>query len=128
MKVYYNQIGEDSRVIRQMHDEHLKHKQIIAKLESLVSQKNLADRDVLSSQLQESNAKVNELQKQWAESERKLEMVDRNLNSDNRYLRGKLAAMEKEREIVQDQFKEYEENMKVFINIIHFDAHSLINM
>jgi hypothetical protein len=111
--MYYAQIGDDSRIIRQMHDEHLKQKQTITKLESLVSQKHLADRDVLSVQLSEANAKVSELQKQWAESERKLEIVDRNLNSDNRYLRGKLAAMEKEKELVQDQIKEYEENIKV---------------
>ena len=98
-----------------MHDEHLKQKQAIAKLESLVSQKNLADRDILSAQLVEANGKVSELQKQWAESERKLEIVDRNLNSDNRYLRGKIAAMEKEKELVLDQLKQLEENVKVQI-------------
>lgn len=90
----------------------------IAKLEELVDHKKLADRDTLSAQLKDSHAKIGELQKLVNEAEKKLEMVDRNLNTDNKYLRGKINAMEREREIVADQLKSLEENIKVFVLLI----------
>lgn len=96
-----------------MHEERTKMKDQITRLEELVDQKKLADRDALSTQLKDSNLKILELQKLVNEAEKKLEMVDRNLNTDNKYLRGKINAMEKERELLADQLKSLEENVKV---------------
>ncbi|KAJ3305664.1 hypothetical protein HDV03_001309 [Kappamyces sp. JEL0829] len=112
VKLYYAQIGDDSRIIRQLHDERNSFKEKISKLEELVQAKQLADRDTLATQLKESSQKVSDLQKLYSESEKKLEMVDRNLTADNRYLRGKIHAMDREKELVLDQIKALEENIK----------------
>jgi hypothetical protein len=116
VKLYYAQIGDDSRIIRQMHEERNGFKEKIQKLEDLVQLKQLADRDVLATQLKDSTSKISDLQKMYAEGERKLEMVDRNLNADNRYLRGKIHGIEREKELIQDQIKVLEENIKVESN------------
>ena len=91
-------------------------KEKILKLEELVQVKQLADRDVLASQLKDALAKVSDLQKMYSESEKKLEMVDRNLNADNKYLRGKIHGIEREKELIQDQIKALEENIKALIH------------
>ena len=62
-----------------MHEERNGFKEKISKLEELVQVKQLADRDILSSQLKDALSKVSDLQKMYSESEKKLEMVDRNV-------------------------------------------------
>ena len=112
MKSYYAQIGDDSRIIRQLHEDRLRLKEQVQKLDQLVSSKELLDRDSLTDQLVASNSKVTELQKLVLEMEKKLEMVERNLSMDNKHLRGKLHSLEKEKEILLDQVKDMEETVK----------------
>lgn len=63
LKTYYVQIGEDSRVIRQIHDERNKLREQNQKLEELVIAKDLAERNDLQLQLEQSNRNLKDLQK-----------------------------------------------------------------
>ncbi len=66
VKIYFAQIGEDSRQIRQIDEERRRLREYNAKLEKLVQEKNLADRDTLNVSLQEAHAKILDLENQVA--------------------------------------------------------------
>jgi regulator of replication initiation timing len=62
IKMYFAQIGEDTRTIRSLDEERHRMKLHAEKLELLVADKNLADRDTLNTQLTESQHKVSNLE------------------------------------------------------------------
>ncbi|KAI8911504.1 hypothetical protein EDD86DRAFT_245786 [Gorgonomyces haynaldii] len=70
IKTYFAQIGEDSRMIRQMDDERHRLRESNTKLEQLVNAKNLPDREVLFQQLEQANGLLHDLQKTHAEKEK----------------------------------------------------------
>ena len=112
MKAYSSQIGEDSRFIRSLNDEKAKQKEQIVHLTTLVNSKNLEEREVLYDKLDKSNQKVTELQKLYSEAEKRLEMIDKTLSTDNKYLRARIHTMEKELKELQNQAKEMNESLK----------------
>lgn len=62
IKIYFAQIGEDSRTIRQLDEERRRLREFNEKLELLVAEKNLAERDTLNSQLEESKRQISDLE------------------------------------------------------------------
>jgi hypothetical protein len=62
LKIYYAQIGQDSRVIRQISEEKTKLKQQTEKMQSLLDAEDLLARNELNIRLEEANKKVQDLQ------------------------------------------------------------------
>ena len=58
VKVYFVQLGDDSRQIRQLDEERRRLREYNTVLENLVAEKDLADRDTLNSELKKANEKI----------------------------------------------------------------------
>lgn len=117
VKAYYSQIGDDSRIIRQLNEERLRKEDHLVRLECLVNDGGLQDRETLSGKLELALVKITNLQHIYFESEKKLEIVERNLSTDNKNLRGKIHSMEREKELIDDQTKSLNINIKVSIGL-----------
>ncbi|KAI8929388.1 hypothetical protein BC831DRAFT_444240 [Entophlyctis helioformis] len=109
VKVYFGQIGEDSRQLRQIDDERRRLREYNLRLEKLVAEKNLADRDTLNSHLEESTKRVNDLEKQHSELLKKAEITEKNLMNDNRQLRGKIHNLERENQLIHERTQKLED-------------------
>eukprot|EP00842_Homolaphlyctis_polyrhiza_P006747 jgi/Hompol1/7073/HPOL_005179-RA len=111
VKVYFAQIGEDSRQIRQIDEERRRLREHNNRLEKLVAAKSLADRDTLNSQLEEANQKLTELDKLNSDLVKKAEFTEKNLMSDNRQLRGKIHSLERENQLIHDRIQKLEDTI-----------------
>jgi chromosome segregation ATPase len=63
IKTYFSQLGEDSRTIRQMDEERRRLRDHSHRLETLVAQEQLEDRDSLCTKLNESLEEISRLQR-----------------------------------------------------------------
>ncbi|KAL5038487.1 hypothetical protein BDV3_006364 [Batrachochytrium dendrobatidis] len=105
LKVYFLQIGEDSRQLRQIDEERRRLREQNQRLEKLVAAKNLADCDSLNSQLEEANKKIADLDRANSDLLKKVEITEKNLINDNRQLRGKVHSLERENQLINDRTK-----------------------
>jgi hypothetical protein len=95
-----------------LHDEKNRIKEHSQTLQQLVDAKNLDERDELAKQIEIQNKKITDLQKLYQESEKNLEMVERNLSSDNRQLRGKMHALEQEKVLIKEQISKLQDTVR----------------
>ncbi|KAJ1341951.1 hypothetical protein BSLG_003451 [Batrachochytrium salamandrivorans] len=110
LKVYFSQIGEDSRQLRHSDDENMVRDHNF-RLEKLIASKDLADRDMLNSQLQEANQKIEELDRSNSEIVKRFEVSEKNLSNDNRQLRGKIHSLDRESILIHDRIKVLEKTL-----------------
>ncbi|KAH9272283.1 hypothetical protein BASA83_005375 [Batrachochytrium salamandrivorans] len=111
LKVYFSQIGEDSRQLRHSDDEKRRLRDHNFRLEKLIASKDLADRDMLNSQLQEANQKIEELDRSNSEVVKRFEVSEKNLSNDNRQLRGKIHSLDRESMLIHDRIKVLEKTL-----------------
>nr|KAJ3422380.1 Lebercilin [Polyrhizophydium stewartii] len=111
IKVYFGQIGEDSRQIRQIDDERRRLREHNLRLEKLVAAKNLADRDTLNAQLEDANKRLLELEKAKSDALKKSEVTEKNLMNDNKQLRGKIHSLERENVIIHDRVQKLDDTI-----------------
>ncbi|KAJ2997155.1 hypothetical protein HDV02_005834 [Globomyces sp. JEL0801] len=97
------QIGEDSRMLRQFHDDRNRLKEQIKQLEQTIAENDIGSKEKLQSELSDTTKKLTLLQQVYKETEKSLELIDRNLSADNRQLRGKIHFLEREKTLIQDQ-------------------------
>ncbi|KAI8893171.1 hypothetical protein BC833DRAFT_313278 [Globomyces pollinis-pini] len=100
---YFSQIGEDSRMLRQFHDDRNRLKEQIKQLEQTIAENDIGSKEKLQSELSDTTKKLTLLQQVYKETEKSLELIDRNLSADNRQLRGKIHFLEREKTLIQDQ-------------------------
>jgi chromosome segregation ATPase len=110
IKSYYSQIGEDASIIKTLYEEKSKLHDQLVHLKSLVN--NLGEREALQEKLKQSNQKITELQSIYSESEKRLEIVDKNLTTDNKHLRARVLEREKESQRLKKHLMEIEEKAK----------------
>ncbi|KAJ3211681.1 hypothetical protein HDU67_004360, partial [Dinochytrium kinnereticum] len=112
IKGYFAQLNVDARQIRSLNDECRKLRDHGQRLESLVSSKELLEREELSKQILESSRKLMEQEKVAAEAIRRSEMIEKNVSTENRQLRGKIHNYEKENSFLKEKNSALEELMK----------------
>jgi hypothetical protein len=84
----------------------------------LINDKDLAERDVLNQKLETSLEKIIIVEKALIDCTKKSELTERNLLNDNRHLRVKLQALEKEGVIIQERCVKIEDIIRVY-NLIY---------
>ncbi|KAJ3103421.1 hypothetical protein HDU97_010167 [Phlyctochytrium planicorne] len=112
IKGYFAQLNSDARQIRSLNDECRKLREHSQKLEALATSKELLEREELSKQIQELSKKLTEQEKVASEAIRRGEMVERNITTENRQLRGKIHNFEKENTFLKEKTSKLEEVIK----------------
>jgi hypothetical protein len=79
----------------------------------LVNDKDLEERDVLQHKLEISLEKIITVEKALIDCTKKSELTERNLMNDNRHLRVKLQALEKEAMVIQERCVKIEDIIRV---------------
>ena len=101
-------MDEDRRKLREQNE----------KLEKLNSEKSLLERSLLAKKLEEARQLGQEAETKLGEEKKKYEFASRNLENDNRQLRGKINSMEKEILILRDRTVTLDDVIKVNNSII----------
>ncbi|KAI9360426.1 ciliary protein causing Leber congenital amaurosis disease-domain-containing protein [Zopfochytrium polystomum] len=112
LKVYFTQMNADSRQIRALNEERRKLQDHISKLESLAAAKKLYDNEKLAKQLSEMEKRLNAQERVATDAVHRCEMVDRNLNGENRQLRGKIHNLETEGGFLKEKIGQLEEKIR----------------
>ncbi|KAI8849271.1 hypothetical protein BC829DRAFT_443093 [Chytridium lagenaria] len=112
IKAYFSQLNVDSRQIRTLNDECRKLRDHGQRLESLVASKELLEREELTKQILDSSKKLMEQEKVATEAIRRGEMIEKNVTTENRQLRGKIHNYEKENTFLKEKTETLEEQIK----------------
>ncbi|KAJ3113633.1 hypothetical protein HDU96_003127 [Phlyctochytrium bullatum] len=122
IKGYFSQLNADARQIRALTEECRKLKDHGQRLESLVESKQLLEREELSRQILEVSRKLMD-QEKIAAAIRRGEMIEKNVTTENRQLRGKIHNYEKENAFLKEKTHSLEELLKVhFKSLAHSRA------
>ncbi|KAJ3197004.1 hypothetical protein HK101_006663 [Irineochytrium annulatum] len=113
IKSYFSQLNMDSRQIRALNDECRKLRDHGSRLETLVASQELLERKALSKQILDSSKKLMEQERVAAEALRKGEMIEKNVNNENKQLRAKMHNFEKENTFLKEKTSKLEEVVRV---------------
>jgi hypothetical protein len=103
-------------LIKKINDDKIKLQEYNAKLGELAVKNDLPQRDYLNNLLDESNQKVQDLQYLNRETEKNLELVEKNLSSDNKHLRGKIQFLEHEKQLQNANIEKLNAVIQVIFN------------
>ncbi|KAJ3022831.1 hypothetical protein HKX48_005165 [Thoreauomyces humboldtii] len=96
LKIYFAQLTSNARDLRHMSEDRQRLKDQNAKLERLAADRHLAEREHLNAEVEALAKRLGELDHIAGDAVKRAELTEKNMTIDNRHLRGKLAAMERE--------------------------------
>ncbi|KAL7747266.1 hypothetical protein RI367_007319 [Sorochytrium milnesiophthora] len=112
MKEIQHHRYNDERRLRVQGEEIVHLQQVNAHLEAMAEAKDLKERSELADQLAYEQHKVMEKEHMLSESQRRQELVEKNLNLENRNLRSKLLSVEHENRFLKDRLEQLEETIR----------------
>jgi hypothetical protein len=112
IKTYYAQINLDSRHIRQIAGDKQALREEAARLQAQLAERDMPERAALRTALDAANADMAAAQAKAKEATARSELLERTLSHDNRTLRGRVHALERELAGRGDRIGELEEALR----------------
>ncbi|TPX30345.1 hypothetical protein SmJEL517_g06076 [Synchytrium microbalum] len=112
LKAYFVQHTADARQLRLNSEDLSRLKSEKAKLDTLIAAEDLSTRDDLEKKLEDVIAKLGERDVELADSKKKADLLDKNLNAENRLLRARVHTLETDGAMMKDLLERTEEDGK----------------
>lgn len=112
LKEYYMHLSADQRQIRTINKELLSLREQNKHYQSLIFSQELDQRETLSKKLGEVQEELDRQVKHTNELHRKTELVEKNLASENRHLRGKIISVQQESVVYRERAAKLDRELK----------------
>ncbi|KAI8822155.1 uncharacterized protein EV422DRAFT_419052 [Fimicolochytrium jonesii] len=112
LKLYFTQLSSNVRELRHLSEDRQRLKDQNSRLEKLATDKQLADREHLQHEVDVLSVRLNELNRVSEEAVKRAELIEKNMNIDNRHLRGRAHHLERENVEFRERAQKLEDALK----------------
>ncbi|TPX57499.1 hypothetical protein SpCBS45565_g08188 [Spizellomyces sp. 'palustris'] len=112
LKIYFTQLSANAREIRHISEDRRRLRDQNIRLEKLIADRNLGERQQLSREVDSLNRRLLEQERIAADAVKRAELIEKNLTIDNRHLRSRVYSLEKDNSEYGERNHHLEEAVK----------------
>ncbi|KAJ3054023.1 hypothetical protein HK097_002852 [Rhizophlyctis rosea] len=112
LKLYFTQLSTDARHIRHLGEEKRRMREQVVKLQKLVEEEGLKQKEQLEREREDMRRELEVALRREGEAIKRAQLLEKNLSTDNRHLRGRVHALEGENVGLKTQVDNLEGLMK----------------
>ncbi|KND02686.1 uncharacterized protein SPPG_01772, partial [Spizellomyces punctatus DAOM BR117] len=112
LKIYFTQLSANAREIRHISEDRRRLRDQNIRLEALIADRNLGEREKLSREVDSLNRRLVEQERIAADAVKRAELIEKNLTIDNRHLRSRVYSLEKDNSEYGERNHHLEEAVK----------------
>ncbi|KAJ3037347.1 hypothetical protein HDV00_001772 [Rhizophlyctis rosea] len=115
LKLYFAQLSTDARHIRHLGEEKRRMREQVTKLQKLVEDEGLKQKENLEREKEAMKSEKEKAERAAEEATKRASLLEKNLSTDNRHLRGRMHNLEAENTTLQEKVEQLEDAIKVAI-------------